>query len=161
MKRAMLFLVLFLFPLSAIAGEKVRGKHFFVVDQQTWKTGEYTGYWIWHGKGVSVSAVGPLGSNPVECHGAGYWDKNGSWGEGICEHGTGDDMRLSDWKREKGQKSGQWKFLTGTGKFAGIAGHGTYTPVGGRYILEWEGEVDLPQAASAPAPQPELGPAGP
>ena len=76
MIRAILFSVLFLIPLSAIAGEKVKGKHFFVVDQQTWKTGEDTGYWIWHGKGISVSAEGPLGSNPVECHGAGYWDRD-------------------------------------------------------------------------------------
>ncbi len=36
--------------------------------------------------------------------------------------------------------------LTGPGRFAGIAGGGSYTPTqrpGGRQISEWEGEVTL------------------
>ena len=59
MKRLMLFLVLFLFPLTAIAGEKIKGTNFYVVDNQSWKTGEGTGYWIWHGNGILNSALGP------------------------------------------------------------------------------------------------------
>ena len=147
MKRLMLlFLVLFFFPMTAIAGEKIKGTNFLVVDQQSWKTGEGTGYWIWHGKGISNSVLGPLGTDPIECHGAGFWDKDGSWGNGICLHGDGDDTRTSDWKRDKGQKVGQWKTFSGTGKFAGITGAGSYTPTPlprGRHISEWEGEVTL------------------
>ncbi len=53
MKRLVLFLVLMLFPLTAIAGEKISGTNFFVVDDQSWETSEGSGYWIWHGTGVS------------------------------------------------------------------------------------------------------------
>jgi hypothetical protein len=146
MKSLMVFLVLLLFPLTAIAGEKVKGTTYFVVNQQGWKTGDGTGYWIWHGDGVSQSVEGPLGTGPSECHGAGFWDENGSWGEGICVHGDGDDTRTVHWKRDKGQKVGQWTNLLGTGKFAGITGGGSYTTTslpGNRHISEWDGEVTL------------------
>ena len=146
MKRVTLILVLLLFPLTATAGEMIKGTSYFVVDQQSWKTGEDSGYWIWHGNGVANSLEGPLGTEPVECHGAGFWDKDGAWGEGICVYGDGDDTRTNGWTRGKGQKVGQWKALLGTGKFAGVTGGGTYTPTrvpGGRHISEWEGEVTL------------------
>ncbi len=96
MKRLMLFLVLLLFPLTAIAGEKV----------------------------------------------------SGSWGEGICVYGAGDDTLTDYWKRDQGQEVGQWKYLSGTGKFAGIAGAGTYKnqpSPDGYSISAWEGEVTLPE----------------
>jgi hypothetical protein len=124
MKSLMVFLVLLLFPLTAIAGEKVKGTTYFVVNQHE----------------------GPLGTGPSECHGAGFWDENGSWGEGICVHGDGDDTRTVHWKRDKGQKVGQWTNLLGTGKFAGITGGGSYTTTslpGNRHISEWDGEVTL------------------
>ncbi len=146
MKRLMLFLVLLLFPLTAIAGEKVSGTSFFVEDEQSWETGDGSGYWMWHGKGVSQIHEGPLETDAVECHGAGFWDKDGSWGEGICVEGAGDDTRTVHWKRDKGQEVGQWKVLSGTGKYAGVTGGGTYTnqpPVGGYSLSEWEGEVTL------------------
>ena len=126
MKTLMVFLVLLLLPLTAIAGEKVKGTTYFVVDQQGWQTGEGTGYWIWHGNGISQSVEGPLGTVPSECHGAGFWDENGSWGEGICIHGDGDDTRTVHWKRDKGQKVGQWTNVLGTGKFAGMTGGGAH-----------------------------------
>ena len=146
MKRIPLFLILVLIPFTTLAGDKVKGTNFFAGDDQNWETGEGTGYWIWHGKGVSQSIEGPLGTGPIECHGAGFWDKEGSWGEGICVHAAGDDSRTSHWKRDRGQKVGQWKWLTGTGKFAGIKGEGTYISTElpeGRSIAEWEGEVTL------------------
>ena len=146
MKRLTLYLVLVLLPVTALAGEKVKGTDFFVVDEQSWKTGNNTGYWIWHGKGVSQPLSGPFESEVIECHGAGFWDKDDSWGEGICMHGSGDDTRTTGWKRDKGQKVGQWKILTGTGKFEGITGQGTYkpTPLARDYhVAEIEGEVTL------------------
>ncbi len=146
MKRLVLFLVLMLFPLTAIAGEKISGTNFFVVDDQSWETSEGSGYWIWHGTGVSQANEGPIETDALECHGAGFWDKDGSWGEGICVHNAGDDTRTAHWKEDKGQDVGQWKYLSGTGKYAGISGGGTYkgrTLPGGRSISEWEGEVTL------------------
>jgi hypothetical protein len=146
MKRLMVFLVLLLFPLTAIAGEKVSGTAFYVVDQQSWETGDGSGYWMWHAKGVSQPLEGPFETDAVECHGAGFWDKDGSWGEGICVHTGGDATRTAYWKEDKGQEVGQWKFLSGTGKHAGITGEGTYkgqSLPGGRHVTEWEGEVTL------------------
>ena len=146
MQRLMLFLVLLLFPLTAIAGEKISGTNFFVVDGQEWETGDGSGYWMWHGTGVSRTLEGPGDTNAIECHGAGFWDKEGSWGEGICVETIGDDTVTSDWKEEKSQEVGQWKFLSGTGKYAGVTGGGTYKSqslAGGRSISEWEGEVTL------------------
>ncbi len=147
MQRLMLFLVLLLIPLTAIAGEKVSGTDFYVVDEQSWETGDGSGYWMWHGKGVSQIHEGPLETVAVECHGAGFWDNDGSWGEGICVNGAGDDTRMLHWKTEKSQKMmGQWKILSGTGKYAGITGGGTYKDQnlsGGRSLTEWEGEVTL------------------
>ena len=131
-------------PLTTLAAEKIKGTSFFVVDQQNWETGKDTGYWMWHGKGVSQFALGPFETLSIECHGAGFWAKDESWGEGICVQGAGDDTFTSDWKRDKGQKVGQWSYLSGTGKYAGITGKGTYisTPVAGdRHMSEWEGEV--------------------
>ena len=146
MKRLMLFLVLLLFPLTAIAGEKVSGTAFYVEDGQNWETGDGSGYWMWHGKGVSQIHEGPFETNAVECHGAGFWDKDGDWGEGICVDTAEDGTRTVYWKQDKGQEVGQWKYLSGTGKYAGITGEGTYKsqPLpGGRSVTEWEGEVTL------------------
>jgi len=134
--------------LPAMAGERVRGTSFFMVDDQGWETGADTGYWIWHGNGIQNSTEGPLGTNPIECHGAGFWDANGSWGEGICRSGSGDDIRTIRWWREKGEKIGYWEDLHGTGKFAGMTGQGTYVskPLpDGRQMSEWEGEVTMAQ----------------
>ena len=148
MKRVMMFLVLMLFPLTANAGEKVSGTDFFVVDEQSWETGDGSGFWMWNGNGVQEVNEGPLETKAIECHGAGWWDKEGSWGEGICVEGTGDDIVMSSWKEEKGEKVHQFKYLSGTGKYAGISGGGTYTsqPLpGGRSFSKWEGEVTLAQ----------------
>ncbi len=122
MKPLMVFLVLLLFPLTAIAGEKISGTNFFVDDGHEWETGDGSGYWMYHGKGVSQLQEGPGETTAIECHGAGGWDKDGSWGEGICVDTAEDGTATSDWKRDKGQEVGQWKYLNGTGKYAGITG---------------------------------------
>ena len=146
MKRLMLFLVLLLFPGTAFAGEKVSGTSFYVVDLQKWETGDGSGYWMSHAEGVANFTEGPLETSPSECHGAGFRDQEGSWGEGICVIGTGADTRKIHWKRDKGEKVGHWKNLTGTGKFAGMTGEGTYKTKwwsDGRQVTEWDGEVTL------------------
>ncbi len=89
---------------AALAAEKMKGTDFFVVDQSSWETSANAGYWIWHGKGVSQPHVGPFESETIDCHGAGFFDKDDSWGEGICIHGEGADTRTSSWKREKCQE---------------------------------------------------------
>ena len=97
---------------------------------------------------MQQTAEGPFGTGPIECNGAGFWDKDGSWGEGICRHGTDEESRVSYWKRVKGQKAGQWKLLSGTGKYAGMTGQGTYVSTRlpeGRVVSEWEGEISLAQ----------------
>lgn len=146
MIRATTFLLMMLFSLTAFAAEKVKGTNFYSVDQENWQTGEKSGYWMWHGRGVSRSLEGPLETTTVECHAAGFWDAEGSWGEGICVHTSGEDTFTSHSKRDKGQELGQWKMLSGTGQFAGLSGQGTYklkqlseTAA----MSDWEGEVTL------------------
>ena len=56
MKRSMLFLALFLFPLTAIAGERVSGTNFYLVNQESWKTGKKSGYFMWNAEGIQHSA---------------------------------------------------------------------------------------------------------
>lgn len=146
MKRAMLYLLLIVFPMTAFAGEKVKGTDFFVVEEQNWETGNDTGFWIWQGKGVSRPHSGPFESEPIQCYGSGFWDKDNSWGEGICLHGSGDDTRTTSWQKGKDEKVGRWKILIGTGKFEGATGQGTYKPVplaGEFHLAEIEGEVTL------------------
>ncbi len=146
MKFILLILTFVLIPFTAFAGDKIKGTNFLSGDSQGWDTGEGTGYWISNSKGVSHSTEGPLGTLPVECHGAGGVDEEGSWGEGICVVGADDDTHTTHWKLEKGQKVGQWKYVSGTGKYAGIKGEGTYMHTdlpAGRSMSEWEGEVSL------------------
>ncbi|MCP4330237.1 MAG: hypothetical protein GY791_17570 [Alphaproteobacteria bacterium] len=146
MKRMTLAVILMLFPLTALAGEKVSGTNFLVSETDNWQTGENSGYWVFEGTGVSHSPDSVFGTEAIECHGAGFWDESGTWGEGICLHGDGDDTRTSSWKRDQGKSVGHWKLLSGTGKYAGIAGQGTFRPTqlsGGRTVSEWEGEITL------------------
>jgi hypothetical protein len=86
------------------------------------------------------------GAGPLECGGAGYWDKDGSWGEGICVYGAGENTRVTAWKQDKGKKAGTWRILSGTGTYAGMTGEGTYVSTslaGSRTMSEWEGEITL------------------
>ncbi|MGI9227242.1 MAG: hypothetical protein ACR2PU_00470 [Gammaproteobacteria bacterium] len=146
MKFILLILMVVLIPFTALAGDKIKGTSFYSGDTQGWDTGDGTGYWISHNKGVAHSTEGPLGTTPLECHGAGGFDKEGSWSEGICVQGAGDDTAIYSWKTDKGQEVGEWKYLTGAGKYTGIKGEGTYMykdlPAG-RGMSEWEGEVSL------------------
>ena len=118
MKTKNLFVLLALLPLTTFAGEMAKGSNYLVLDNQSWPTDEASG----------------------------FWSKNGSRAERICLHGSGDDTFKSHYKMDEGQTTGHWKMLSGTGKYAGITGEGTYTPTmlpGGRAISNWEGEVTL------------------
>lgn len=144
--KSLAFFLTLLVSLPAFAGEKVKGVNFLVVDQQTWPTGEASGYWMYQGKGVQQTREGGSDTGPLECSGAGYWDKDGSWGEGICVYGVGENTRITSWKQEKGQKAGKWKILNGAGTYAGMTGEGTYVSTSlaaGRTMSEWEGEITL------------------
>lgn len=141
-----LLAILLLFAPNAFAAEKIKGANYMVVDSQNWQTGENSGYWMISAQGVSQYLEGPFETGAVECHGAGFWDAEGPWGEGICVHGKGDDTRTSSWKRGKGEDLGHWEITGGTGKYAGITGQGTYKPTtlpGGRLVSEFEGEITL------------------
>ena len=135
MKYILLILTFMLIPFTVLAGDKIKGTAFYAGDVQGWETGDGTGYFIWHAKGVSHSTEGPLGTVPVECHGAGHYEKEGSQVEGICVYGAGDDTITADFKSDKG-----------TGKYKGVEGEGTYTHTdlaAGRSMSEWEGEISL------------------
>ena len=144
MKLILLIFTLMLIPFTTLAGDRIKGTSFYAGDAQGWETGEGSGYFIWNAEGVSHSTEGPLGTNPIECHGAGHYDKEGSQVEGVCILGAGNDTAIQSFKSDNGQ--GQWKFVTGTGKYKGIKGEGTYMHTdlpAGRSISEWEGKVSL------------------
>lgn len=135
---------LILFPLVTSAGEKVSGTTFYVFDQANYPTGKETGYWVWNAEGIQHSTEGPLGTSSSDCHGAGFWAKDVSWGEGICLIGEEDDTRVIRWWRAKDEEVGHWEHVSGTGKYESMSGGGTYTGrrlEKNRWVSEWEGEV--------------------
>ena len=147
MKAIVSFAAAVVLALPAFGGEKVAGTNYFVGETKSFPTGEKTGYFINHSPGISRSTTGPLGTVPIDCHGAGYWDETGAGANGICLAGGGDDTWTLSWERAKGTNDGTWKIISGKGKFAGMTGQGTYsntTVSANRSISDWEGEVTLP-----------------
>ena len=148
MRRSITAVILALLPMQAFAQEKISGTDYYVVDQQSWETGEDSGYYEWRGQGVQVPAEGPLGPGPIECRGSGFWGPDGSRREGICVAGADENTRTYSWSRDQGADVGNWTLLSGTGEFAGMGGQGTFTtrPLpGDRQINDWEGELTLPE----------------
>lgn len=145
MKSLVLSLTFITVSFSAFATDKVKGTNYLVViDRQLVETGEGTGYWMSQSKGIQRLLDGPRDPEPVECKGAGYWNKDGDWGEGVCVYGSGENMRVSSWKQARG--TGEWELLSGTGIYEGVTGQGTYVSTslpGGRSISEFEGEVTM------------------
>lgn len=138
-----------LVPVAALAAGQISGTNSLVVETTGYPTSDDSGYWMTKSQGVTVFDDDQFDPEAVECHGSGYWDSEGQWGEGICLYGAGDDTRASSWKLEKGSDVGQWAILNGTGKYEGISGQGTYTtttlPGGTRAVSKWEGEYSMPE----------------
>lgn len=150
MKLRYLILLATLSSFSTFAGETAKGSNFMVLDNQTWPTGEESGFYLFNGTGISNVVEGPTETAAIECHGSGFWGPEGTKSHGVCIHGVDSDQYTSSYKREQGQSSGMWEIThgTGTGKYLGIAGQGTYTTnmlPGGRAISNWQGEITLPQ----------------
>ena len=61
-----------LLPCGALAAEKVSGQNFMVYEQQNIKIDAKSGYWIWHGKGISRRTMGAPSEAPVACDSAGF-----------------------------------------------------------------------------------------
>jgi len=144
---------------SALAGEMISGTNTYVTDQRTWKTGEFSGYYMYDSTGTMDTQVGPLPNGQVECHGAGFWTPEEIMGEGICIFGlapnrwtvgfTMDPGNKFDAQRaESYRRVGTWKVVHGTGKFVGMTGTGSFATgpvVDGQKTTQWEGEVELPK----------------
>lgn len=146
MRHITLILAIFLFPLTAVAAEKVKGTNYMIVESQGWPTGNSAGYWMMNATGVTQYTLGPMGPGATECHGAGNWGADGNEGEGICVHTEADGTRTSLWKIGKGEAIGHWEIVSGTGKYVGITGQGTYKSMklpNGRVISEFEGDITL------------------
>ena len=144
-KLSLAFCVL-IYPPLALAGEQIEGTNYYIDRGKQWSTGDQSGYWISDNKGVSDITTGPLEPVAVECHGGGFWDAGGVWGEGICIYGEGDDTYIMAFQLQKGQDS-TWRFVHGSGKYAGITGSGTFNTSrlgASRRVTHWKGEVELP-----------------
>jgi hypothetical protein len=97
-------------------------------------------------KGVRVSDDPDQLPRPTECHGAGHFDADGSWGEGICRFGDATDFVLQSFKSEQGADTGVWEILRTGGSYAGLTGSGTYRStrgLGGTTVSVWEGETSM------------------
>ena len=137
-----------LLPCGALAAEKVSGQNFMVYEQQNIKIDAKSGYWIWHGKGISRRTMGAQSEAPIACDGAGFWGKNGPRGEGVCVHDAGENTWTITWEHKEGSKEGSWIVRASTGKYRGISGAGTYVSKrlpGNRQITEWKGAMTLPK----------------
>jgi hypothetical protein len=133
-------------PFSASAAEQVSGTNYLVGESQVWQTGETTGYWMTSNKGVRISDDPDQLPRPTECHGAGHFDADGSWGEGICRFGDATDFVLQSFKIEQGADTGVWEILRTGGSYAGLTGSGTYRStrgLGGTTVSVWEGETSM------------------
>ena len=157
MIRPIAFALASLLATSAMAGEMVSGTNYYLTEVKQWKTGVWSGYWMFSSKGISEAKQGPLPTVPVECHGAGSWDAEKMWGNGICINGKGRDTWTLRWAVDEGQsfqstaidnykRTGKWQVVSGSGKYAGMTGSGTYTSSDlpdNRRVTMWEGEVEL------------------
>ncbi|NNF79761.1 MAG: hypothetical protein HKN05_17190 [Rhizobiales bacterium] len=148
MRKVLITLAICLAPTLVHAGENFAATNYYVTETKAWPTGEKAGYWMVKFSGVSETSAGPIATLPVECHGAGFWSKEGVGGDGICTHGSGDDTFILRWEAIPGAKSNNWKILSGKGKYAGITGKGaanTKKLTGNRRISKLVGEVELPK----------------
>ena len=153
MNRLMLLVCLSVWASTALAGEKhkVAGTNTYMLQEKQWPVGGNSVFWTLDNVGTVDVKVSPLDFEAVECHGAGFWDWNGSRGEGICIFGEGSDKQVWAWKAEPGRKS-TWKIIHATGKYTGITGSGTHTTrtddnyrVQKIRITDWQGEIELPE----------------
>ena len=142
---------------SALAGELISGTNTYVTEQRTWKTGEHSGYYMYDSTGTFKAHSGLMPNSPVECHGAGFWTPEEIMGEGICIFGEVPHRWTVAFKMASGEKfnaqtiekykrHGTWTVVSGTGKYVGMTGTGSFvtTPtVAGRKTTQWEGEVEL------------------
>ncbi len=148
MKISWLVLSLALLPSTALAGEKVAGTNYYVTEALTVPFDETSGYWRVDFSGVGEVTEGPLETSAVTCHGAGYWDEKGPYGDGVCIFGVGEDTFIWRFEAKQGSKANRWAIVGATGKYAGITGSGTATTQrlpGKRRITHWEGEIELPE----------------
>jgi hypothetical protein len=143
----------------ALAGELISGINDYVTEQRTWKTGEFSGYYMYDSNGTFRARTGSIPDSPVECHGAGFWTAEEIKGDGICIFGEAPhrwtvafemapDNKFRAQTAEKYRRRGTWSVVTGTGKYVGMTGTGSFVTgpvVNGRKTTEWAGEVELPK----------------
>jgi hypothetical protein len=94
--------------------------------------------WKQMGVNLSASGEGPFHNMSSKCAGVTLYDKGVGTTLGYCINVAPDgDKTLYQVKEENrkpgpGIKTGQWKYINGTGKFAGIEGGGEYKTYGVR-----------------------------
>jgi hypothetical protein len=145
MKKVFMMLILTLFLLVTVGNvfcEEIAkegtlsGRGFASGTFTVYPLAEEVGAFItWEQKGVNlaVSGEGPFHNMSSNCAGVSLWDKGVGTILGYCINIAPDgDKTLYQVKEENrkpgpGIKQGKWKYINGTGKFAGIEGGGEYT----------------------------------
>ena len=73
---------------------------------------------------------GPFGMMSYQCVGVVRVMQGTATGDGICEFVDADGDKVLGRATRTGNPGGEWRFINGTGKFAGITGGGAYKFLG-------------------------------
>jgi hypothetical protein len=144
MKKALIMLCLILFLLAAAGaafGEEMAkegttsGSSYASGTWAAYELEEGTAFITWEQKGVMLDDSGkdPFHNMSSNCAGVELWNKGVGTTFGYCIGLAPDgdkiifEVKQENKKSGPGLKSGTWKYIGGTGKFAGIEGGGEYT----------------------------------
>lgn len=145
---------------AAFAGERIKGKHLYRGDDETWLTAPGVGYKHFKSTGDITFETGPFPRIlPIKCYGTSYWTTDVSEAAGICIFGrmpdnwtvryVMTDTDPTEQRRERFHRVGDWTIVGGNGAYDGMTGFGRYLAEPGRTdflnVTHWEGEVDLPK----------------
>jgi len=138
---------------DALAGERgklVRRNVYHVTTFQTVKVGDVEGHTMWLIEQKGITFDQKWGAGLLTLTGSGE-DINGEWtGGGFDQYTFPDGSTYTDkWEGKGGASGGEgtWTCIKGTGKLAGMQGHGTWKnhyPGPGQSYADGEGEYTLP-----------------
>lgn len=160
MKLAVLAVLATLLSAPAIAGEEFSGTHTYRFEQETWSPMADAGWRTVTMTGDYVPISGPIPAGKIQCRGTNYWHGSIREADGVCVFGEGADIWMlryhmtrtdtASQTAERFRRIGEWKVVSGTGRWRGITGSGFYWAeegygADGTWRTRWGGEVTIPK----------------
>ena len=144
---------------DVLAGEKVKGRNaFHMTNWQSAKVGDREGHLmgLFEAKGINTAISGNRYADGALMNEVGIMDlldaNTGQriahgYEEIICRDGDKIYCRWEITSVSEGVRYGTWEYISGTGRYEGIKGTGTFASYlpGDRWYGDWEGEVELPK----------------